>query len=32
MDLNSLMPTNNANVQKKETAGLVNKWQKNWSS
>jgi len=28
MDLNSLMPTNNANVQKKETAGLVNKWQK----
>jgi len=28
MDLNSLMPTNNANVQKRETAGLINKWQK----
>jgi len=28
MDLNSLMPTNTANIQKRETASLVNKWQR----
>ena len=28
MDLNSLMPTQAANIQRKEAAGLVNKWQK----
>ena len=28
MDLNSLMPTQASNIQKREAAGLVNKWQK----
>ena len=28
MDLNSLMPSNTANAQKRETANLINKWQK----
>ena len=28
MDINSLMPTQAANIQRKEAAGLVNKWQK----
>ena len=28
MDLNSLMPTQASNVQKRQAAGLVNKWQK----
>jgi hypothetical protein len=28
MNLNSLMPTNNAIIQKRETASLVNKWQR----
>ena len=28
MDMNSLMPTNNGNVQRKESAMLVNKWER----
>ena len=28
MDINSLMPTQASNIQRKEAAGLVNKWQK----